>query len=411
MRTIAQLGTFEVENYGDLLYPLVFNHLVKTRHPSASVKFFSLMSAVAPQGAGFATSAARSLFAPNAQPCSLIIGGGDILRTDSDVVAAHYAARSETSLTQLRHSIGALNIPSYVVRKSLPRLRANAFYAEQFQSRWMNYSAQGPFIIDPEELPSGSTTSYLSCGVPHEFVADEKKVISDVLTKAKFIYLRDEYSAEKMRRAGLGSRICVAPDLIVLLSDQFDRQQEASRGRKILSDLKVDTSRPILCFQSQPYPEFDPDQIVNQLRRYQKASSVQVALLPVGLCHGDQQFLRRIAEVSGGLFKYIDAPSVFDIISVIAASDVFVGTSLHGNITAFSFGIPHLFGPLPVDKIDGFLRIVDLPISLKIHSWKDLNEGLAMTVNLGREFFAQSACAAKEKVYLAVNELMETVFQ
>jgi polysaccharide pyruvyl transferase WcaK-like protein len=36
---------------------------------------------------------------------------------------------------------------------------------------------------------------------------------------------------------------------------------------------------------------------------------------------------------------------VFDMLAIIAASDVFVGTSLHGNITAFSFGIPHVFGP------------------------------------------------------------------
>jgi hypothetical protein len=86
---------------------------------------------------------------------------------------------------------------------------------------------------------------------------------------------------------------------------------------------------------------------------------------------------------------------------------VFVGSSLHGNVTAFSFGIPHLFGPLPVDKSEGFLRVVNLPLELKLRSWREMNDKIDMVAGLGREFFSESARKARLRVHHAIDELLE----
>ena len=107
----------------------------------------------------------------------------------------------------------------------------------------------------------------------------------------------------------------------------------------------------------------------------------------------------------------MDAYSVFDALSVIAASGMFVGTSMYGNVTAFSFGIPHLHGPLPVDKTEGFLRSANLPPSLKLGSWAELGDGMELAAGLGPDFFAARAREAKSKVLRVVAELLDALLR
>jgi len=404
---ITHLGTFDVENYGDLLYPIVLCHLLKTRTASLQVRHYSLLPGEAPQDAGFETHSIQSLFESPLGQCTLLIGGGDILRTDSDVMAHHYRRSSRVSYEQLRRSIGTLDAFGYLLRKNIPRLNPAGFYADRFRVRWMNYTAAGPFLIDRDDLPHGSSVSYLSCGVPHEFTPLEKNRVERILDQAHFIYLRDQQSVEKLRRAGVQRELRVAPDLTITLSDQFDKKERASKGRDILSRLGVDVDRPLLCFQSQPHPGFDEEEIVRQLKCYQERNASSIVLLPTGYCHGDHKFLQSLARRSGGALKYAGVYSIFDMMDIIAASDLFIGTSLHGNITALSFGIPNLFGPLPVAKAEGFLNITKLPPELKLRSWREINDKIDMAVGLGRALFAERAREAKARVYQAVDELLE----
>lgn len=408
-RVISQLGTFDVENYGDLLYPLLFRHVLKSRQASLQVCHYSPTAGEAPQQAGFETHSLKTLFDGSADPRTCVVGGGDLLRTDWDVVASHYATNSRVSFDGLRRSIGPLNALEYLSRGKIAGLDSTAFYAHRFRNRWMNYPAVGPFLIDAENLPAGSTVSYLSCGVPHDFSPVERSGVRRILDQARFIYLRDEQSAEKLQRAGVECEIHVAPDLAVTLSDQFDRAEQAHRAQEILSRSGVDRVRSLLCFQCQPYPGFDEEEIIKQLRRYQERSNSSVVLLPVGHCHGDQEFLQSLAWRSGGAFKIARFSSIIDIMSVIAASDLFVGTSLHGNITAVSFGIPHLFGPLPVDKAAGLFSVMNLPSELKLCSWTEMNDRIDFAVDLGRDFFAERAIEAKEKVYQVLDKLLRNL--
>lgn len=399
---VRHLGTFEVENYGDLLYPLIFRHLVK-----AGVQHYSLLPRDAPHDAGFDTHAIRTLFASR-DPLTLVIGGGDILRTDADLMARHYGRNSRVSYGGLRHSIGVSGLVGYELREKLPRVDAGGFYAKRFRARWMNYPAVGPFIIDPADLPPGSKVSYLSCGVPHEFAASERDAIRRAFEEARFVYLRDEESAEKLRRAGVRRSLAVAPDVAVTLSDQFDHDEVAQRARAILSKLGIDPEKRVACFQTQPYPGFFEDEILDQLDRYRRRTASEVILLPLGYCHGDHEFLQGLARQSRGSLKYAGVNSILDMMALVAASDLFVGTSLHGNITALSFGIPHVVGPLPVAKTAGFLNIADLPAELRVSSWSEMNEAIERAETLGSDFFSKRAREAKAKVYRVVDELFES---
>ncbi len=103
MTHIKQLGTFDVENYGDLLYPVVFRRALAERDSRLTLDAYSPLARDAPHAAGFEPRAARTLFRPAREgtdaggggdardgAARLVVGGGDILRTDRETLAAHY---------------------------------------------------------------------------------------------------------------------------------------------------------------------------------------------------------------------------------------------------------------------------------------------------------------------------------
>jgi hypothetical protein len=419
---IKQLGTFDVENYGDLLYPVVFRRALEARDPRLGLRAYSPLAGRAPQSAGFETRAARDLFGPRRARADaradsdgpagvdrLVVGGGDILRTDRDTLAAHYVRDGRGRAGRLLREAGAAGALGYLALRGVAGWRAERLRARAFARRWLGYAGAGPFLVDPERLPGGGAVCYLSCGVPHDFAPEERGEVARVFERARFVYVRDEQSAEKLRRCGVRRELHVAPDLVVLLGGQLERGAEAAKGRALLAKLGVTDGAPVLCFQSKPYPGFDAAEVARHLALQRRRTGAEIVLLPLGRCHGDEEFLRRVAEASGGVFKYADARAVSDAVSVIAACDLFVGTSLHGNVTAFSFGIPHLSGPLPADKTEGFLRSVDLPVSLRLDSWGELGEKIELAAGLGPEFFAVRAAVARARVSRAVDGLLDAL--
>ena len=80
---------------------------------------------------------------------------------------------------------------------------------------------------------------------------------------------------------------------------------------------------------------------------------------------------------------------------------------MHGNITAFSFGIPHLFGPIPVDKAEGFLDIVGLGADFRLASWSQLADKQAMVMRLPQDYFMARAEAARKAVYETFGKIVK----
>ena len=156
--------------------------------------------------------------------------------------------------------------------------------------------------------------------------------------------------------AELNARYMLLPNLAITLSDQFDKETQIVRGRKILSEIGIKSEDAFLCFQCKPYPGFSEEEIVSELKRYRREPKVRWCFCQSAIVTAMLSSCKVLAQRSGGSLKYASVNSIADIMSVIMASDLFIGTSLHGNITAASHGIRHLFGPLPVDKAAGLPR-------------------------------------------------------
>ena len=376
---LGQFGTFDVENYGDLLYPVLLERMFRLRDDTSEIRKFSLMGSKSLLGSGYDTSPSQQLFSSHlSPPHTLIVGGGDLLRTDWNTVASHYRS---ICLEQEEKSP-----PSRWRRRIAKWLNQPRDADNEFRRRHMNYPAVGPFMIEPGCSPKIKSVAYCSCGVPFPFDENLKSQVAETFNKSVFLYVRDCQSRNALVQAGVTREIHVGPDLVVALSDFFDAAREREKGRAILRACGLDIQRRILCFQCYPQSRKKNIELVNQLRTYQQRTDCAVVLLPLCWCHGDRKYLKQLAQDCGRAFTYVELNSIFNMIAALAACDMFLGTSLHGNITAFSFGIPHLFGPIQVAKREGFLEMVNLPLDLKMESWAEINQKLDLAARLGEDF-------------------------
>jgi len=394
---ICQIGTFDVENYGDLLYPIVFQHMLNMRGWNKEVVKLAFLKDAAPCEAGYeVANVSDALSSGQKRSLSIVVGGGDILRCDWAGMAAHYTAR-RTQFNKL----------TFLDRLKI-RLRGPQPLSDMFRSEFMNYEAVGPFILDPSKLKSIGKISYCSCGVPFEFADSVKTRVKAAFDAADFIYLRDNQSRRKLLDTGVTKTIHVAPDMMVTLSDFYDKNTERQKGVEILSSFGVDISKKVLCYQCPKIYITKLKHISDVLQSYSASRGFEVALLPVGWCHGDAEQLKDILKLSGGKFKYIDVCSLHDVISVISAADLFFGTSMHGNITAFSFGIPHVFAPIiGIDKIEGFLEQANLDNKLQLDSYDDFESVADLAISVSTQERSLRINRAKERAHAAFDMLYE----
>jgi len=128
---------------------------------------------------------------------------------------------------------------------------------------------------------------------------------------------------------------------------------------------------------------------VEVLKELEKNYGLTVKLCPIGYANGhdDIEFLQEVQEISGGEFDLIDDLNVWEIMSVIRNSTVFVGTSLHGVITALSFSVPYIGLNRAVAKLDGFLADWGVGASKRCYSVTELPDIFEAIMNTDRVEF------------------------
>jgi hypothetical protein len=395
---IGQLCTCDVDNFGDLLYPIIFRRLAEKHGVAPAIVPLSFFPGPAPCAAGFDVRGINRVIKSRWRTLPhLVIGGGDVLRTDVATLANHY-----DSLFEKRAR------PQFWFRMKERRF-GRQHLRNEFIRRFMGYSPIAPFILDPANHARVGAILYCSCGVPFRFPPSQFRAIRAAFEAAAFVYVRDSQSRDKLREAGVKWDIEVAPDLVVTLSDFFSKEEERLKGMALLASHGVDTAKPVICFQSCPQPPEQERELLQQLTALKGKLGAEIVLLPMGYCHGDDIFLQQLAARSSGSLTCINTHSIHAMISVIAVSKLFVGTSLHGNMSAFSFGIPHLFGPIAVDKVQGFLDIVGLGADFKLESWSQLADRQAVVMRFPPAHFITRAEAAKQAVHKTFRKMAKTL--
>lgn len=318
MISLAQFGTFDVENYGDLLFPLILERELSSR---LSIREITLYSPVASNLSGIPTQpipiSQMSLFPPS--HIVAVIGGGDII-SFGDHTAPYYSARWGHPISP---SAACWAIPSIY-------------------------------------RPSGQPLAWNAPGVPFPFTKEQAPFVKMLASEVDYLSVRDARSQALLQQAGVDSDIAVVPDTICLLPRHLPVEHLQQEAEEIFTSHGFATHEPLL-FQMHPViPKEQIPVVVTLLRKLEKLIQRPILLMPIGYCHGDGEILDAIQRASKGHFALIKQKlSPRQIAAVIAHAGAFLGSSLHGNVTAFAYGVPFLIcNYAGLTKLNGFAETI-----------------------------------------------------
>lgn len=364
-------GGFDVANYGDQLFPLIAKDQLSERLPNLELTCFAPFGqASLPPGSpplfpissdgGSLTRQRRDYFARHFD--AVVVGGGDILRFDH--LDASQGSPAERAVSRPYHA---------------------------FLDPFWDEGGVRPVIL------------WNAPGAPFPFEPTRNLLIRRACSSVRYLAVRDEVSRGYLLEAGVEEPIHVVPDTGILLDGVIRTRINEGEARELLSKRGAGINgRKTLCFQCNPGFLMNQEKsIVRALSAVADKYDLEVVLLPVGLCHGDRDALRRVQNAGGGRFTLVDGvESPIEMGALISVCDYFAGSSLHGNLTALSFGIPHLVvNTARLAKMEGFVQSARLE-EFRITDWSDLESTLEKLVHAPRERWS----AAADRLKLRASE-------
>lgn len=322
------VGAFDRHNYGDILFPLIHSHLIMTEFgKSAEVNFYSITKADLTSIGGVKTQSIKSLIAQN--PCEtevVVMCGGDILAVDwPSMIGNLYSPAVNLALINLRK----------VVRFKLANLLVKLFFKQKNEF---------PYVCSKKNL---KCKVYYTCVGGGGFVAGNDKYhldrVADELKQVDWVSVRDFRTQELLIAKGVVAKL--VPDSALIMSDIYSTEFLSSRNwsGKIRASNSFSYDNYIVFQGGKTYLGGGETEISRQLLEISERAGFSVLLLPIGRAtgHEDHVVLEAIFArlVSLGAPCAIqDSPHVFDIMASLAFSKSYIGTSLHGAITSYSYG-------------------------------------------------------------------------
>lgn len=196
-------------------------------------------------------------------------------------------------------------------------------------------------------------------GAPHDFTALQQRELAECLKGVDCVAVRDAFSAKRLQAAGVDDAQCVA-DNLWYMNQMYPKAELDALRYELERRTYRDFTTPYIVVQYGTTR--DVKTLANQLRQIKKSTGYRVCLMPMNYCHEDRIGMRKLHEAGEGAFEEITNYFIpREMMAVIAGAKAFIGTSLHGNLTAASYGVPFVaidMYPSLVSKMDGILTMI-----------------------------------------------------
>ncbi|MEW9798978.1 polysaccharide pyruvyl transferase family protein [Alteromonas sp. CYL-A6] len=344
-------GAFDRHNYGDLLFPMVMERLIKGVYPTTEVFTCGLVESNLTDVGALETISAKSMMAEMDENSVLMLAGGDVI--GCDWVSAYSYLLSE-SMSRV--------VESYIAR-FFPSL-TRAFICSR-----MGLKSPFPFTVPKSLLPAGSSVVYNSAGATSlSSLSDaELQQVGEALKDADFLSVRDEFSKSlTVKATSPETQVMLAPDSVCMLSTVYDDtaiDERVSDSVKQLVD-RLNHGKGYYIFQvSGPRAVKNQQAFAKALDSLFERTGVPVVFLAIGNAAGHEDSVG-IASVKALLSEktecaVYDEGNVYDTIYLLKHAACYMGTSLHGVITSIAYNTPRV-GILTVRKQINYMNAWDL---------------------------------------------------
>jgi polysaccharide pyruvyl transferase WcaK-like protein len=381
MKTIHFISASDRLNYGDLIFILVFKKIFNN---STQIYNYGLIKSDLSHFGALPTESFKTLEQrikklkkDNSQQV-IIIGGGHAMFPSWTTLYSHISNWFNliSKFIFLKKILNKLNFPRIV---------------------FTNHNHISPFLPD-----LGLPLIYNSVGGSVNFKTAKGREISRVLNSETLINVRDNYLYNQLKANVISCNL--VPDTAILISDLYSKED--------LKD-KVSNSVHQIITQKFIFVQFgltkDPEDYIrfSETLNFFKKQNIKILLSPIGLAkgHEDDTLLKRLAELNPD-FIYYHPKSLYETMLLIASSECYLGTSLHGCITAFSFEVKFIPLNSKVKKLKNYLNTwwgSFLPYIVDYENLSTYLENDYKDYNLS--LLQKSLINQKKIVYKAFNEM------
>lgn len=310
---VLHRGTFDVDNFGDLLFP----HILAHRLTALAVD----IECQSPTGAGtrYCDAVGTRPVGGDSGASAVIVGGGNIIKVGSGALTSYRRSR----------------------------------LSDPYAALWSSERAQ-------------STRIWMAVGVPREPNADTAARLR-MTPPATYASVRDEDSIQWL--ASSGHTAFCRPDSAFSISEVWPDRRAESRD--------VDDGPPYVSVSLKERDlNAEPDVVARAIREFADRVDAKIVLVPLGHCHGDDVVAKQIFDrLSGSVAVMESCRSLQKVCSVLAGAVAHLGSSLHGGVVSASYGVPVAWiSRTPergLPKLRGALRWMP-PSTMLLRSWSDL---------------------------------------
>ncbi len=195
-------------------------------------------------------------------------------------------------------------------------------------------------------------------GVPHPFTARQRELIALVLGATSYVSVRDLGSARLLGGPEDG-RLSVVPDPIAEIATLWSKESLLAIYQNLLlrKRLPSDARLLVIHVRNRSMRGLQPAALGEMLSAFARTHGLVPALVAVGRSHDDPATARLLAPHLGRSLLLDDPLSLREITAVFAHGSLYVGASLHGYIVSSAYDTPAVLVARPAyQKFSGFLE-------------------------------------------------------
>lgn len=202
-----------------------------------------------------------------------------------------------------------------------------------------------------------------------------------------YLSVRDLYSKIRLENLCGISNVKQVGDMLWLFNRHYTKEF-LERQRKEISTTNDFLNSDYIVLQYGTSYKYE--ELAKKVLAVSEKFKLNVVLLTVNYCHEDDATLKKMKSICPSFYTLDKILQPVEIMSVIAGAKFFMGTSLHGNIVAMSYGVPNLcldMYPSFVSKMDGLFEMMS-KFDLVIDDFSDLeNKFASVYSSYEKEYF------------------------
>ena len=301
MLRIAHFGTFDVNNYGDLLFP----HIAEYRLPNHKWEHISPTNRLT----AFKDSKPIISFeeAKNRNYDAMVTGGGNIVHLSYNNKTVY---KSIKGFSYANLWVGAAKL---AIKNKIPHI----------------FNAPG--------VSENFTTFF------------KRKIAKTVFRKSEYVSFRENLSLKLVSKLSNNKfNISIVPDTAFEINKLWPIKSH-EKGSYITVNLNERYHTPI-------------NKTASALDKLSEKFNLPIKFVVIGACHGDKEFTAKVSKKMTSKHEIVESNELKKMALTIGEGRFFLGSSMHGFITALSYSVPTILvlNNKPMHKFIGLLELTGI---------------------------------------------------